>query len=137
MSNGLFGRATAVPLVTTAVTALVNVAGPGTGFTVNSDRNAGLTVNNGPQVLIEGMLNITPGTTTSSANISCVDEAGTAIDLTQNVPATAAVPNTFAFEFVDTRGDNRPHTYTVRIAQVAATTNGTVNLIIAQASTPG
>lgn len=139
MGNGAFGRVTAVSLVTTANTVVVSAPGASQGTNLNVDRNAGgaAAITNGPPVQVSGGFNITPGTGTTSANVTCVDEAGVQVDVTQNVPATAAIPNTFYATFLDTRGSNLPHTYTMKVAQVGASANGTINVAWLQTETAG
>jgi hypothetical protein len=138
MANGNVGRATAVNIPTTVKTTFVTARSPQVAGQTQVGLNSGFANASGPSVLIWGTANVTPGTTTTSGTFSCIDEGGISVDLAQTSPMTAAVPNTFGFSFLDTRNDGIAHLYSIQLAQVAATANGTVNQAIAQATvTPG
>lgn len=133
MSKGPTATANSVSLVTTANTSILTVIPPN----VKQDTIVPFTPYAGPNVTIQGVLNITPGTGTTGLLLKCVNEQGTQVGSpTETQVETAGNADNVAFCFLDSSGV-QTGSYSVQVQQQGASANGTVNLVNGYAQTDG
>ena len=84
--------------------------------------------------IISGVVNVTPGTTTSGVVIRVRQGSitGNVVGVTESDQVTAAIPSDIPFEANDQTGS--VNGWLITATQTAATANGTVNLVSADAN---
>lgn len=121
--------ASGITLVTTTLTtAVTGIAPPGGTFIPDGISNSNLATF--PNVFVEGHINITGGTGTTSFTVTCLDDSGNAVS--SGISGTLAGTNSAGFPFVFKDGSGiEKGSYKVQVQLTGATANGAVNRISA------
>lgn len=135
MSKGPTVEASTVNLPTTATTTILTMIPPGSRLA--QVPGTGNDLLSSPNTEISGILNYTAGTGATALNISCLDNNGITIGPVCNVTVVAATNYQLPFSFHDPSGTTQKTAYMLRVAQVAATGNGTVNYVNGSVKTDG
>lgn len=127
MGNAPATVITSGTLVTTAVTNIITCASPLSSANTMAFTGGAPVY---PNVIIHGEINWTPGTGSTSATMTCIDDQGNTVGVSRTITVAAGNVRSDSALFLDTSG-RLAHSYTIRLAQVGATANGTVNEAVA------